>query len=78
MEQKNIYAVAWTFYRHIHRHREYRLVLEFIEAESEYLANFKMMSHPSVRAMFKKGFTYKMQIAKSLNETNELKQIIQL
>lgn len=62
------FIVTWTFMRHIHRHREYKLLTKIIEAESEYFADFAMINDLDVQALFKKGFDHKMKSYTCIDE----------
>lgn len=50
------FVVTWSFIRHIHRHREYYMITEIIEADDEYMADFNMLNHPSVKHI--RSFNY--------------------
>ncbi len=55
------FVVTWTFIRHIHRHREYKILTKVIDADNRYLAEFKMNTDTAVLAFRKRGFQDKLK-----------------
>jgi len=71
------YVVTWTFIRHIHRQRQYKILTKIIIAENEYMADFFMLRDNDVHALFEQKYNHKLKSYTLIDSDIEPKPIYQ-